>query len=269
MAAHQEFYKYLTKFENLLHCGKNAKLVFECHEGQANVHLHHALGHLPQYFCHQNSANQELYNFLTKFFNLLQSGKSAHLVYESHDGQARVSLHHALGQLQPQQHPQHHSREEQYHRQSPSRIRRRVRRAMARSAATATNKETSVNDDDALDTSKHVNDAVQAESTQSVDAVKADGNSQAEHIDADPVQHCPLQPGEPTPHQPQVEQPGEQCSDSVPPPCHSKPVCPCFDVNESLTEEQKHAPLDEVPRLLALRELRKAMGLPPQCACDG
>ena len=159
MAAHQEFYKYLTKFENLLHCGKDAKLVFECHEGQARVHLHHALGHLPQYFCHQNSANQELYNFLTKFFNLLQSGKSAHLVFESHDGQARVSLHHALGHL-PQQHPQHHIREEQYHQQGPSRLRRCVHRAMARSAAAATaaNKETSVNDDAALeDTSKHVN----------------------------------------------------------------------------------------------------------------
>ena len=190
-------------------------------------------------------------------------------MYESHDGKARVSLHHALGHLQ---HPhQHHSHEELYHLQSPSRIRRRVRRAMARSAATATNKETYMNDDDALDTSKHVNDAVQAESahTKSVDAVKANGNSQTEHIDAEPVQHCPLQPGEPTPHQPQAEPPGEQSSDSVPPPCHSKPVCPCFDVNESLTEEQKHAPLDEVPRLLALRELRKAMGLPPQCACDG
>ena len=155
-------------------------------------------------------------------------------MYESHDVQARVSLHHALGHLQPQQHPHHHSRDEQYHRQSPSRIRRRVRLAMARSAATATNKETSVNNGDALDTSKHVNDAVQAESaqTKSVDAVKADGNSQTEHIDADPVQHCPLQPGEPTPHQPQVEPPGEQCYGSVLPPCHSKPVCLCFDVNE-------------------------------------
>ena len=61
------------------------------------------------------------------------------------------------------------------------------------------------------------------------------------------------QPGAPTPHQPQVEPPGEQRSDSVPPPCHSKPVCPCFDVNESLTEEHKHAPLDKVQSLLALR----------------
>ena len=100
-------------------------------------------------------------------------------MYESHDGQARVSLHHALGHLQHP--PQHHSREEQYRRQSPSRLRRRVRRAMARSAATAANKETSVNDDAALDTSKHVIDAVQAESTQtnilSVDDVKADGDN--------------------------------------------------------------------------------------------
>ena len=130
-----------------------------------------------------------------------------------------------------------------------------------------------MNDEAALeDTSKHVIDAVQAESMESDDAVKASENVRTEDTDPEPVQHCPLRPGEPiqvrnVPLQPEGP-PGEQLSASVP-PGHSRPVCPCFDVNESFTAEQKRAPLSEVPRLLALRELRKAMGLPPQCACDG
>ena len=48
MAAHYEFYNYLTKFQDFLHSGKNAELGFECHEDQARVHLHHNKGHMPQ-----------------------------------------------------------------------------------------------------------------------------------------------------------------------------------------------------------------------------
>ena len=153
---------------------------------------------------------------------------------------------------------------------------------MARSAATAA-KETSVNDAAALeDTSKHVIDAVQAESTKSnissssVDAVISDENFPTEFKGPDPVQHCTLQPGEPTPHQPQVGNvplqpdgpPGAQLGDTDP-PCSSRPACPCFDVNESLSQEQMRAPLSEVPRLIVLRIMRQASGLPPECACDG
>ena len=34
---------------------------------------------------------------MTKFLNLLQSGKNAHLVFETHDDQACVSVNHTLG----------------------------------------------------------------------------------------------------------------------------------------------------------------------------
>ena len=126
MAAHHEFYNYLTKFQDFLHSGKNAELVLECHEGQEHVHLLHALGHLPRHLPQQNHAYPELYNFMTKFLNLLQSGKNAQLVFESYDGQARVSFHHTLGHLE-QQHPYDASYERQQHQQhcqSPSRLRR-------------------------------------------------------------------------------------------------------------------------------------------------
>ena len=285
MAAYHEFYNYLTKFQDFLRNGKNAELVFECHEGHACVHLHHALGHLPRYryLPQQNHANQELHSFLKKFLTLLQSGKNAHLVFASHDGQARVSLHHALGHL-PQQYPHQNSYDRQQYQQpnpSPSRLRRRVRRAMARSAATAA-KETSVTDDtDLEDTSNHVTNTAQAESTNtdisSVDAVIADDTFPTKPKDPDPpVQHCPSPTAELTKHQPQLEngplQPDEpiceKLADSVPPGL-SRPDCPCFDVDESLSQEQRRAPLSEVPRLIALRVMRKAAGLPPECACDG
>ena len=48
MSSHQELHSFLSKFLNLLHCGKSAKLVLECHEGQAHVDLHHVLSFLPQ-----------------------------------------------------------------------------------------------------------------------------------------------------------------------------------------------------------------------------
>ena len=287
MTAYHEIYNYLTKFQDFLRNGKNAELVFECHEGHARVHLHHALGHLPryQYLPQQNHANQELHSFLTKFLTLLQSGKNAHLVFESHHGHARVSLHHALGHL-PQQQPHQESYDRQQYQQpkpspSPSRLRRRVRRAMARSAATAA-KETSVTDDtDLEDTSKHVTNTAQAESTKTdisiVDAVIADDTFPTKPKDPDPpVQHCPSPTAELTKHQPQLEngplQPDEpiceKLADSVPPGL-SRPDCPCFDVDESLSQEQRRAPLSKVPRLIALRVMRKAAGLPPECACDG
>ena len=48
MSSHQEIHSFVSKFLNLLHCGKSAKLVLECHEGQAHVDLHHILTFLPQ-----------------------------------------------------------------------------------------------------------------------------------------------------------------------------------------------------------------------------
>ena len=47
MSTYQELHSFLSKFLNLLHCGQSAKLVLECHQGQAYVNLHHAL-HLLQ-----------------------------------------------------------------------------------------------------------------------------------------------------------------------------------------------------------------------------
>ena len=77
-------------FKTLCTVEQNVELVFECHEGQAYVHLHHALGHQPQHLSQQNHANQELYNFTTKVLSLLQSGKNAKIVFESHDGLAKL-----------------------------------------------------------------------------------------------------------------------------------------------------------------------------------
>ena len=48
MSSYQELHSFLSKFLNLLHCGKSAKLVIECHQGQAHVNLHHALTILPE-----------------------------------------------------------------------------------------------------------------------------------------------------------------------------------------------------------------------------
>ena len=48
MSSYQELHSFLSKFLNLLHCGQSAKLVLECHQGQAYVNLHHALHLLPQ-----------------------------------------------------------------------------------------------------------------------------------------------------------------------------------------------------------------------------
>ena len=47
MSAYHELHSFLSKFLHLLHCGQSAKLVLECHQGQAYVNLHHAL-HLLQ-----------------------------------------------------------------------------------------------------------------------------------------------------------------------------------------------------------------------------
>ena len=48
MSSYQELNSFLSKFLNLLHCGQSAKLVLECHQGQAYVNLNHALHLLPQ-----------------------------------------------------------------------------------------------------------------------------------------------------------------------------------------------------------------------------
>ena len=48
MSSYQELHSFFSKFVSLLHCGKSAKLVLECHQGQAHVNLHHALTLLPE-----------------------------------------------------------------------------------------------------------------------------------------------------------------------------------------------------------------------------
>ena len=101
-----------------------------------------------------------------------------------------------------------------------------------------------------------------------VNAAITAGNLPPEHKGPDPDQRCPLPSAELTTHQPQVrhvplqpdEPPGEQLAGSVP-PCCSQPDCPWFD-NESLNLEQRLDPLSEVPRLIGLRVLRQAAGLP-------
>ena len=118
--------------------------------------------------------------------------------------------------------------------------------------------------------------AVKAESSKtnissSVNAATTDENLLTEYKGSAPVQHCPLPSAELTTHQPQVRNvplqpngpPSEQLADSVP-PCHSQPDCPCFDVNESLSLEQRRSPFSKVPRIMALRVMRQAAGLPPE-----
>ena len=81
-------------------------------------------------------ANQdECNNFLSKFLHLLRIGKSAQLVFECQEGQARVHFHHDLGQLQHLPQPPHCHAKNCH--QGPSRLRRRARRAVTRAAATA------------------------------------------------------------------------------------------------------------------------------------
>ena len=103
-------------------------------------------------------ADSEFYNFLSNFLLLLNTGKSAQLVFECQEGQARVHLHHAL-HLRP--HPESYREHEHryyHHHQRPSRLRRRVSRALARAAATAANDDKPVNED----ASKIASDAVKA-----------------------------------------------------------------------------------------------------------
>ena len=98
--------------------------MFECHEGQARVHLHHALGHMPKHLPRHFPNKTMSTIFMTKFLNLLQSGRNAHLVFNSYDGQAFVSVHHKLGHLH-QQHPNpasYERQQHQHHHQSPSRL---------------------------------------------------------------------------------------------------------------------------------------------------
>ena len=108
-------------------------------------------------------------------------------------------------------------------------------------AAHSAAKETS--DDKPLkDASKHVIDAVKAESTKpnisSVNAAITDGNFSTEHKVPDPVQRC-LLPSAETTHEPQFPlPPGEKLADTVP-SCRSLPDCPYFYVNESLSLEQR------------------------------
>ena len=79
------------------------------------------------------------------------------------------------------------------------------------------------------------------------------------------LRRLPLQSGELTTHQPQVRNVPLQPNG---PPCE-QPDCPCFDVNESLSLEQRRSPLSKVPRIMALRVMRQSAGLPPECVCDG
>ena len=85
------------------------------------------------------AADQEFYPFLSTFLHLLNTGKSAQLVFECQDGAARVHLHHALDNHPPPQ-PDCREREYRHRHQGPSRLRRRARRAKARAATAAGDK---------------------------------------------------------------------------------------------------------------------------------
>ena len=59
--------------------------------------------------------HHELYSFMEKFINLLQSGFDAQLHFEAHAGQAHVRLQAGLGQLLPPQPAQHQEKHRRCH----------------------------------------------------------------------------------------------------------------------------------------------------------
>ena len=75
-------------------------------------------------------STQEFHSFLRKFYQLWNSGFSAHLGIHCHAGEAWVDLHAKLGR--PHQHDQGPGHHYPSKRVSPSRHRRRARRAAAR-----------------------------------------------------------------------------------------------------------------------------------------
>ena len=78
-------------------------------------------------------AEPELFNFVTKFYNLWHAGKSARLSMECEAGQASLNLQLRLGP-----HPHHLHHQEPYHgsrKAGPSHLRRSARRAQARATA--------------------------------------------------------------------------------------------------------------------------------------
>ena len=108
----------------------------------------------------------ELDKFIVKLKHLWKSGHDARFNVETHAGQAWVSLHVKLGNVQDH-HPQHHQEQPHHHRRrdGPSRQRRRARRAAARKLAAEANEDESESCEN--------NTKVTPEETTDVDAVKA------------------------------------------------------------------------------------------------
>ena len=81
----------------------------------------------------------ELFDFVTKFYNLWHSGKNARMFLECEAGEAIVNIRLNLGHSQPHQEaaPHHHFPPHPPRRAGPSRQRRRERRAQARELAAA------------------------------------------------------------------------------------------------------------------------------------
>ena len=116
------------------------------------------------------AGQSEINSFMSKFYQLLQSGENAQLTLECYNGQFYVNLRASLPHYPHQQFHEHH----QHHRQqvpSPSRLRRRARRAAAHNAKAfttkashqATSSDNTTNDDNQTQTpAKKVDVAVQA-----------------------------------------------------------------------------------------------------------
>ena len=84
------------------------------------------------------AGQSELLSFMTKFLNLVNSGKSAKLNAECQDGKAVVTLQHYIESCNPPPPPPCEQHGTPPRRQpGPSRVRRRARRALARAEAAA------------------------------------------------------------------------------------------------------------------------------------
>ena len=113
------------------------------------------------------AGQSEINSFMSKFYQLLQSGENAQLTLECYNGQFYVNLRASLPHYPHQQFHEHHRQQVP----SPSRLRRRARRAAAHNAKAfttkashqATSSDNTTNDDNQTQTpAKKVDVAVQA-----------------------------------------------------------------------------------------------------------
>ena len=88
------------------------------------------------------AGKSEIDSFLSKFFQLLNSGESAQLTFECYNGQYFVNLRAAFQHNSEQRYQHHHDHHQQRQRPSPSRLRRRARRRAAACDRDATTSDT-------------------------------------------------------------------------------------------------------------------------------